>query len=324
MRRRNLLSLLGAALAVRPLAAAAQQPAVPVVGLVTPVGSATPANLGFSQGLRDGGYIEGQNVTVEYRWADFRYERLPVLVADLVAHKVDILAAFSGAAAELAARAATAAMPVVFLIGDDPIKAGLVESLNRPGGNITGITLFTSELGAKRLQLLCELLPAGDIGMLMNPDEPDSSSEVERVRLAARSLGRELSVVPSTAVAEFPTAFDRLTRHRVSALIIGTGALFGNNPQPLVALAARHHLPAIYDRRESAKAGGLISYGTSFFEVGRAAGQYAARILHGEKPADLPVMQPTKFELVINLKTAKTLGLTVPQALLARADEVIE
>jgi putative ABC transport system substrate-binding protein len=308
----------------RSFAAGAQPSGVPVIGSVSPAGSATPANLGFSQGLRDGGYLDGQNVVVEYRWADFRYDRLPELVVDLVARKVNVLVAFSGAAASLAAKAATATMPVVFSIGDDPIKAGLVESLNRPGGNVTGITLLTSELGAKRLQLLCELVSTGDIGVLMNPNEPDSQSEIERVQQAAHSMARQLRIVPATTVNEFPTAFDGLARHRVAALLIGTGGLFGNNPQPLVALAAQHRLPAIYDRRESAQAGGLISYGTSFFEVGRATGRYAARILRGERPADLPVMQPTTFELAINLKTANALGLAVPRTLLARADEVIE
>ena len=328
MNRRDLIALCGSTTIAWPLVARAQQP-VPVIGFlvsqsaaVFTAGSTFPV---FHQALKEAGYIEGKNVAIEYRWADGNFDRLPALAADLVARRVTVIYTTGGPAPALAAKAATSTIPIVFFNGSDPVKIGLVASLNRPGGNLTGVTLFSAALGPKKLELLHELVPTStEIGMLVNPNDPDSVAELEQVQTAARSLGRELHVVHASAEGEFDAAFQSLVQQRIAALLVSTGGLFGNRPRQLAELAARHALPAIYDRREFPIAGGLISYGTRFAEVARRAGILVGRVLNGEKPAELPVEQPAVFELVINLKTAKALGLTVPPSLLARADEVIE
>jgi putative ABC transport system substrate-binding protein len=328
MRRREFMAL-GSATVFWPLAARAQQPAMPVIGFLCSQSAAVYTGgatfNAFHQGLKEAGYIEGQNVAIEYRWADLQYDRLPGLAADLVSRRVTVIYATGSPAPALAAKATTSTIPIVFFNGSDPVKVGLVASLNRPGANVTGVTLSTAALGAKRLELLRELVPAStEIGVLVNPNDPDSVSELENVRIAAKSLGKQLYVVHATVEGEFEGAFENLTQHRIAALLVSTGILFGQNQRQLAALVARHSLAAMFDRRGFVDIGGLVSYGTRFAEVGRRAGIYVGRVLSGEKPADLPVEQPTKFELVINLKTAKALGLTAPQSLLARADEVIE
>ncbi len=326
MNRRALLVLAGGTIAW-PLATRAQQEAMPVVGFLSvvtaAVGAASPTTEGFRQGLREAGFTEGQNVAIEYRWAEEHHDRLPALAADLVSRRVNVIYVTGGPAPALVVGKAT--YPIVFVNGSDPVKIGLVASLSRPGGNVTGITLSSAALGPKKLELLRELAPAStEIGMLVNPNEPDSVSELEQVQIAAVSLGQHLHVVHAAADGEFEAAFETLMQQRVAALLVSTGALFGNRPRQLAALAARHALPTIYDRRAFPVSGGLISYGTRFAEASRRAGIYVGRVLKGEKPADLPVEQPAIFELVVNLKTAKALGLTVPPTILARADEVIE
>ena len=327
MNRRALL--LGAGgMIVCPLAARAQLP-VPVIGFLATqsaaVFTAGPTFPAFHQGLKEAGYIDGKNVAIEYRWADLQFDRLPVLAADLVARRVTVIYTTGGPAPALAAKAATSIIPIVFFNGGDPVKTGLVASLNRPGGHVTGVTLYSAALGPKKLELLCELVPTRtEMGMLVNPHDPDSVAELEQVQTAATSLGRQLHVVHATAEGEFDAALQSLIQQRIAAVLVSTGGLFGNRPRQLAELATRHALPAIYDRREFPIAGGLMSYGTNFAEVGRRAGILVGRVLKGENPAELPVEQPAVFELVINLKTAKTLGLTVPQSILARADEVIE
>jgi ABC-type uncharacterized transport system substrate-binding protein len=328
MRRRELIILIGGGVGW-PLAAHAEQPALPAIGFLAgqsaAVFTAGPTFPAFHQGLKEAGYVEGKNIAIEYRWADAQFDRLPALAADLVARRVTVIYATGGPAPALAAKAATSTIPIVFFNGSDPVKVGLVASLNRPGGNVTGVTLTTTALGPKRLELLHELVPAStEIGMLVNPNDPDSVAELEEVQIAARSLGRQLHVVHATAEGEFDAAFETLVHQRIAALLVSTGGLFGNRPRQLAELAARHALPAIYDRREFPISGGLISYGTRFAEVARRAGIYVGRVLSGERPADLPVEQPTRFEMVVNLKTAQTLGLTVPPSIVARADEVIE
>jgi putative ABC transport system substrate-binding protein len=299
---------------------------MPVLGYLrlSPAVAGETAFKGFHQGLGETGFVENRNLVVEYRFADFQPERLPGLAADLVGHKVDVIAAFGGPSA-LAAKSATSTIPIVFLNGSDPVKAGLVASLNRPGGNLTGVTLLTTELGPKRLELLRELVPGGAaIAMLVDPNNPDSRAELEQVERAAQSLGQKIRIVHASKEAEFEAAFQEAVQVRCAAILVSTGGLFGQNPSQLAGLAERYAIPAIFDRRESVTFGGVISYGTRFAEVGRRAGIVVGRVLKGEKPADLPVEQPTIFELVVNLKTAKALGLTVPPTILARADEFIE
>ena len=326
MKRRAFITLLGGA-AVWPHAARAQQQAMPVVGFL---GTTTPDDFAdrvaaFRGGLKEAGYIEGKNVVVEYRWPEGNYDRLPTLAADLVRLQVAVIAAVGGEPTPLAAKAATATIPIVFSIGGDPVRLGLVASLNRPGGNITGVNFFQSDLGAKRLGLLHELLPkASVIGMLVNPTFGDAETHVRDAKEAALPLGVQIHVVRARTTDDFDTAFATLAQQKIDALLLANDAFFLSERRKLIALAARYAIAAVYFWREFAVDGGLMSYSPSLSQAYRQVGIYTGKILNGAKPADLPVVQATKFEFVINLKTAKTLGLTFPSGLLAIADEVIE
>jgi putative ABC transport system substrate-binding protein len=304
----------------------AQQAAVPVIGWLSTQSADDSRNLTvpFLQGLKEAGYVQGQNVAIEYRWAENQYERLPALAADLVRRRVAVIVAVADAAA-LAAKAATTTIPIVFTNGADPVASGLVASLNRPGANVTGIAILTAELAPKRLQLLRELMPdAAVFGVLADPAYPANQSIITDLQAAARTLGRQVVVVNARTDSDLETAFATLSQQRVGAVLVGSSTFYNRRIEQLAALAARHALPAIYSYREYALAGGLMSYGTSIGYAGNQVGIYAGRILKGEKPADLPVQQVTKIDLVINLKTAKALGLTIPETLLATADEVIQ
>jgi ABC-type uncharacterized transport system substrate-binding protein len=327
MRRREFVALLGGAAATWPLAARAQQPAMPVIGFMSIRSADDSAWLlsAFRRGLNESGFVEGQNVTIEYRWAEHRYERLQALAADLVRRQVAVIAAISGTPSALAAKSATVTIPIVFGMGSDPVTFGLVTSLNRPGGNVTGASFFAAALGEKRLGLLQQLVSkTTTIGVLVNSDNPVSAAEETSVQAAAHAIGQQTNVLNASTEAHIDGVFTTIVQHRIGALLVTGDAFFFTWRDKLVALAARHAIPAMYWGREFVERGGLISYGTNQADTYRQAGIYAGRILKGEKPADLPVMLPTKFDLVINLKTAKGLGLTIPPGVLAIADEVIE
>ncbi len=328
MRRRELFFLLAGTAAAWPLAARAQQKAIPVIGYLATASAATyPRALleGFRRGLSDAGYTEGQNVAIEYRWAEDRYDRLPELAGDLVGRNVDVIAATGGLVSAQAAKAATATIPIVFSMGDDPVTAGIVSSFNRPGANITGVSFFVLELGTKLFDLATELLPGETtIGLIVNPSRPSYQPIRDAIEAAARTKQRRLVLCEAAGEKDFEPAFATLVRDQAAALLITSDPLYLNHRERLVALAAKHAIPAVYAWREYVATGGLMSYGPVLADEYRQVGAYAGKILKGAKPADLPVQQPTKFELVINLKTAKALGLTVPQSILARADEVIE
>ena len=324
MKRRELISLLGVALGW-PLAARAQQTAVPVIGFLSSRSIDVDASLltAFHQGLADAGFVEGRDVTIDYRWAQGRYDQLPMLAAELVRKPVAVLVTTGGTVSARAAKAVTQTIPVVFTTADDPVEVGLVDSLNRPGGNLTGITASFIEAAPKRLELLQEMLPkASTIGLLVNPNNPATLIEASEVQAAAR--GRRVEVQTASTEQDIDGAFEGLKQARVDGLLIAADPFLFSRADQLVALAARQGIPTLYFRREFAQAGGLMAYGSNFAEFFRVMGLYAGQILWGAKPADLPVQQPTKFELAINLKTAKALGLAVPPSLLARADEVIE
>src|SRR5262245_12018263 len=324
VRRREFLTLLGGA--AWPLGARAQPPTIPMIGFLNGASpdAYTPFVAAFRQGLREAGYIEGQNATIEYRWADGRYERLPALAAELIHRKVAVIAATTTPAAQ-AAKAATSTVPIVFTTADDPVKLGLVSSINRPGGNITGITNLLVELGSKQLGLLRDLVP--DIAVtaaLINPNFPGSERQLADVQAAARALGLQLAVVRASTEREIDAAFASMVQQDCRAVVVGADPFFLARRDRIVALAARDGIPAIYSFREFALAGGLMSYGTDFRDSYRLAGVYTGRIIKGEQPADLPVQRSVKFEFVLNLKTAKTLGLSVPTSMQLLADEVIE
>jgi putative ABC transport system substrate-binding protein len=324
MRRREFITLLGGA-AAWPIAAHGQQRALALVGLLI---SGTPRDDreidAIRQGLKDAGYIEGRNLAIKYRSADGRFDRLPALAADLVADPAAAIIALAPPAA-LAAKAATATIPIVFATGADPVELGLVSSLNRPGGNVTGVTFFVNTLGAKRLELLHELVPSAIvIAFLINPGNPTSESQIRDARAAAHALGVELLILNASGERDIDAAFASLIQQRANGMVVGADSFFISRRDQLVGLAARHALPAIYFLREFADIGGLISYGASITDAYRLTGGYAGRILKGEKPADLPIQQTVKFESAINLKTAKALGLQIPDKLLVGADEVIE
>src|SRR5215471_7888620 len=322
--RRQFITFLGGAAAVWPLAARAQQPVMPVVGFL---GSASPDAwagrlLAFRQGLSEIGYVDGKNVAIEYRWAEGQNDRLPAMAADLVRRQVAVIAAPGSTPAALAAQAATAIIPIVFSIGGDPVQFGLVASLNRPGGNLTGGTFLSIEVGPKRL----ELLPmASVVGLLVNPTNPNlAEPTTKNLRAAAHTLGLQLHILNASTDRDFDTVFATLIQQQLGALVIGADPFFSSRLEQLGALTVRHAVPTVYQSREFTAAGGLMSYGASFTDTFRAAGVYTGRILKGDKPADLPVEQTTKVELFLNLRTAKVLGLEVPRTLVARADEVIE
>jgi len=326
VRRRDFITLLAGASFAWPLAGGAQQTTMPVIGFLwsTSPDPFDPRLPAFHQGLGETGYVEGQNVAIESRWTEGRYDRLPALAADLVGRKVDVIVTQAPPAAR-AAKNATSTIPIVFVVGDDPIAEGLVASLARPGANLTGVSMLTGELMPKRLELLSELVPAARaIALLANPNGATTERMIRDVQEAARAKGVRLPILRAGTESEIDAAFPALDQLHAGALIVGDDPFFASRREQLVALASRHAIPAIYEWREYVAAGGLISYGTSLASLYRQAGIYAGKILNGAKPADLPVQQPTKFELVINLKTAKALGLVVPQPLLARADEVIE
>jgi putative tryptophan/tyrosine transport system substrate-binding protein len=325
MRRREFITLLGGATAW-PLATSAQHAAMPVVGFLSPTSPDPSADRlrAFRQGLKDSGYVEGENVAIVYHWAENQYDRLPALAAELVRRPVTVIAATSTPAA-LAANAATTSIPIVFIVGEDPVKLGLVTSLARPGGNLTGVNFFSIELTAKRLQLLRELVPAAArVAVLVNPANASIEFTLRDVQSAARTMGLQIQVFNASTSGEINAAFVSFVRERADALFVDTGALFLTRRVQLTQLAARHALPATYAGREYAEVGGLMSYGASLADAYRQMGVHAGRILKGEKPADLPVVQSTKFELVINAQTARMLDLTVPATLLSTADEVIE
>jgi putative tryptophan/tyrosine transport system substrate-binding protein len=331
MKRREFIAFLGGAAVTWPFVARAQQPAMPVIGFLSSFAAESfapetqPYAAAFRKGLSEAGFSDGQNVTIEYRWAENQPSRLPVLAAELVHRKVALIAATGGQASALAAKAATSTIPIVFTAGGDPVAIGLVASLNRPGGNATGVVLLANALAAKRLEIMSELVPkASNIGFLVNPNNASAAAEISDVEAAARAMGKQAVMLRASTEREIEMASAALVGQRVEGLMIAADAFFDARRNQIVELAVQQAMPAIYFSREFVAAGGLMSYGSSITDGYRQAGLYAGRILKGDKPADLPVMQATKFELVINLRTARTLGLAVPLGLLARADEVIE
>jgi putative tryptophan/tyrosine transport system substrate-binding protein len=325
MIRRAFITMLGGVAVAWPVVARAQQPAMPTIGFLSGASAWEYAYVveAFRQGLKEIGYVERNNLAVEYRWADGHYERLPALVADLLSRHISVIAA--NAPAAVAAKAATTSVPIVFVTAADPVKIGLVESLNRPGGNLTGVSLLSVELAAKKLQMLHELVPnVRTVALLVNSSNRNAETQSRDLRGAAQALGLQLHILHANSERDFDVAFAVLAQLKVGALVIGTDGFLNSRTEQLAALTLRHAIPAVFQYREFTAAGGLMSYGTSLTDRYRQAGIYVGRILKGEKPADLPVQQATKIELVINLKTAKALGLDVPTAILLRADEVIE
>ena len=327
LKRRDFITLLGGAVASWPLAARAQQAAMPVVIGFLSSGSPdayTQLLPAFREGLAETGYVEGRNAAIEFRWAEGTFDRLPALASDLVQRRVAVIVT-TGTTSALAAKAATTTIPLVFLGADDPVKHGLVASLNRPGGNATGLNVLTSELTGKRLELIRELVPtAAVVAVLINPKSPEAEPQLRDMQTAARTIGQQIYILNASSEHDVVTAFATLVQRRDGALLVTNDAFFTDQTEQLVALAARYTVPTIYDRRRYTVAGGLISYGTHYVGAYRQLGIYTAKILNGAKPADLPIEQATKFELVINLKTAKALGITIPQTLQVAADEVIE
>jgi putative ABC transport system substrate-binding protein len=326
VKRREFITLLGGA-AAWPLAARAQQPAMPVIGFLSAASQQFDAArlVAFQRGLNETGYVEGRNVASEYRWADHQYDRLHALAVELLGRRATVIVAIGGPAPAVAAKVATRTVPIVFTIGGDPVKIGLVASLNRPGGNITGVTTLANIVVAKQFEVLHETVPkAAAIGFLVNPTNPNAETDTKEAQEATRTLGLQLRVVNASTEHDIDAAFASFIQQRVDAGVVLPDALFNSRPNHIVALAARYALPTIYSLREFPYAGGLMSYGTGLADAYRQAGIYTGRILKGEKPEDLPIVQATKVELIINLKTAKALGLTFPNTLLGRADEVIE
>jgi len=327
VRRRELITVLGGAVAAWPLVARAQQLTLPVIGFLNSTSPQAWENYvaGFRAGLKEAGYVEGQNVTIEFRWAEGHYDRLPEMAADLVHRKVAVLVSTGGEPSVLAAKAATTTIPIVFTSGVDPIRAGFVSSLSRPGGNVTGVNLFTSAIESKRLGLLRALLPGVKlIAVLFNPKRQDYARQKADVEEAAHAIGQQIHLLSASNESEIDIAFASAAQMHAGAMLVGADPFFNSQRNKIVALAARQTMPAMYEQREHALAGGLMSYGTNLSEGYRQAGIYAGRILKGEKPGDLPVVQSTKFEFVLNLKTAKALGIEVPPNLSAEADEIIE
>jgi putative ABC transport system substrate-binding protein len=327
MRRREFLGVLGSAAAAWPLAARAQQPAMPVIGFLHTASAVqvTPQLEGFRRGLAESGYVVAQDVAIEYRWADGHFDRLPALAAELVQRRVTVLISGGGPKTALAVKAATSEIPILFVMTDDPVKHGVVASLNRPGGNITGATFFSTALVAKRLELLRELVPAADgIVFLTDPNDIESELEARDVQSAAQAMRQQITILKAANVSDLDAVFAGLVQPRTKAILVGSNVFFVAVRDQLAVLAARYAVPIVYPGRLFVASGGLASYGTSLPEAYRQIGLYAGRILKGEKPANLPVVQPTKFETIVNLKTAKALGLVVPYNLLARADEVVE
>ena len=327
MKRREFVRISGVVAAAWLSPARAQQPATPVIGFLNSGSPDGYAQLvaAFRQGLNEIGYVEGQNVAIEFRWAQAQDDRLSALATELVRRPVAVIAGLNSTAAARAAKAATTTIPIVFVIGADPVEVGLVASLNRPGGNLTGVSFLGNMLVPKRLELLRELVPTADtIAFLVNPINPNADADTKNAQAAAHAIGRTLFVLNATSERDLETAFAKLAKQRAHALLVNVDPLFISHRGQIILLAARHAIPTIYDRREFVAAGGLMSYGSSLTDVYRQAGIYTGRILKGTKPADLPILQPTKFEMVINLKTAKALGVTIPQSILLRADQVIE